>query len=75
MQPVLYSEKQLDEMIPLSRSTRWRMRQAGEFPNPFPISKGRVAYEASAIDAWVNSKMKKQGEFECNTQNEEDRMV
>ncbi|MFK5977363.1 MAG: hypothetical protein QM488_00560 [Rhizobiaceae bacterium] len=39
-----YSEHDLDAKGILSRATRWRMRQVGEFPEPVKISRGRVAY-------------------------------
>jgi len=52
-----YSEKQLIEKLGLSRSTLWRMRRAGEFPNPVHISKGRVGYIASAVDEFINSRV------------------
>lgn len=51
-----YSEKDLDHKGILSRATRWRMRQRGEFPSPVKISMGRVAYPAHEIDAWVKER-------------------
>lgn len=56
MKQAFYSEKQLDHLTQLSRVTRWRMRQSGEFPNPVRISSGRVAYPAILIDRWVSEK-------------------
>ena len=45
-----YSENDLDDMGFQSRSTRWRMRRKGEFPDPVRLSTGRVAYVADQID-------------------------
>jgi len=60
MNKLFYSEKDLDDCGILSRPTRWRMRQAGEFPNPVQISKGRVGYPAALIDAWVAGRIEGQ---------------
>lgn len=56
-QPIFYSEKQLIEKLGLSRSTLWRMRRAGEFPNPVHISKGRVGYPARAVAEFISSRV------------------
>ena len=53
IQRVFYSENDLDALGILSRPTRWRLRQTGEFPAPVRISKGRVAYPADAIKKWI----------------------
>ena len=52
-----YSEKQLIQKLGLSRSTLWRMRRAGEFPNPVHISKGRVGYVAAQVHAFIQSRL------------------
>lgn len=36
----------------LSRTTAWRLQNAGEFPRPVPISPGRVGWWQSELDAW-----------------------
>ena len=56
MKPAFYSEKQLTEMGLASPMTRWRWRQAGEFPEPIKLSRGRVAYDADAVHAWISTK-------------------
>ena len=47
------SEHDLDALGIVSRATRWRMRQTGEFPEPVRISRGRVAYPAAEINKWI----------------------
>lgn len=53
MKQLFLSESDLDEMGLPSRSTRWRERQEGRFPEPVMISKGRIAYRAEDIEAWI----------------------
>lgn len=36
----------------LSRTTAWRLRRAGEFPDPYSLSAGRVGYREPEIEAW-----------------------
>lgn len=42
--------------IPLSRATVWGMRRAGTFPNPVPISAGRVAWRESELTDWIDAR-------------------
>jgi len=37
----------------LSPSTLWRKERAGDFPKAVRISPNRVAYDAEAVDAWI----------------------
>ncbi|MCP4184850.1 MAG: AlpA family phage regulatory protein [Hyphomicrobiales bacterium] len=52
-----YSEKQLDVVTSLSRATRWRLRQCGDFPKPVQLSPGRVGYPVYLIDAWISERL------------------
>lgn len=45
------------ELTSLSYATIHRGMQAGTFPRAVKISKNRVAWPASSIDAWLKSKM------------------
>jgi prophage regulatory protein len=36
----------------LSRTTAWRLRRIGAFPDPYSLSPGRVAYRELEIEAW-----------------------
>ena len=49
------SEKAVRRVTSLSRTSIHRKRLAGEFPNPEPISEGRVAYRVRDIKAWLDS--------------------
>lgn len=43
-------------LIGLGRTTAWRLRQAGDFPEPVQLSPGRVAWRAREIAAWNESR-------------------
>ena len=47
------SEKAVVRVTSLSRTSLHRKRLAGEFPNPEPISEGRVGYRIRDIKAWL----------------------
>lgn len=36
----------------ISRTTAWRLQQAGDFPAPVPVSPGRVCWWESELTAW-----------------------
>lgn len=48
--------RQVRDLTGLGRTTAWRMRQAGDFPEPVPISPGRVAWRERDIAAWNESR-------------------
>lgn len=54
---VFYSERDLDALGLPCRTTRWRMRREGKFPEPIQISQGRKAYPAKAIADWIEERM------------------
>ncbi len=58
MRTGFYSDTDLDRLTTLSRATRWRMRQSGEFPEPVRLSLGRVGYPAKQIDDWIEARLK-----------------
>jgi predicted DNA-binding transcriptional regulator AlpA len=43
----------LKRLVPLSRTTMWRMERRGEFPRRISISDRRVAWRRSEIEAWL----------------------
>lgn len=47
-----YSERDLDEHGILSRTTRWRLRREGRFPEPQRIG-GRLLYIGQEIREWL----------------------
>jgi len=48
--------KEVVNVVNLSRSTIWRLRRRGLFPEPIRISAGRVAWSANDIDEWITSR-------------------
>lgn len=44
------------DRIGLSRTTVWRLRRTGDFPDPVPLSPGRVAWRERDITAWSESR-------------------
>ncbi len=47
------SEKAVVRATSLSRTSLHRKRLAGEFPEPEPISEGRVGYRIRDVRAWL----------------------
>ena len=54
--PYFLKPKTVEQVTGLSGSTIWRLRRAGEFPNPVPISKGRVGFIRDEIDTWLRER-------------------
>ena len=52
----LLLEPEVEAMIPMHRSTRFRKIRADEFPAPIWISKGRRAWRLSVLLAWINAR-------------------
>ena len=50
----LLSWPQVEDRVPLSRTTTWRRMREGAFPRPIRISKGRVAWVEDQIVSWIN---------------------
>lgn len=48
--------RQVRDLTGLGRTTAWRLRQAGDFPEPVPISPGRVAWRERDIARWNASR-------------------
>ena len=49
--------KSVCQRTSLSRGTLDRLVQAGQFPPPMRITQRRLAYEASAVEAWMQSRL------------------
>lgn len=47
------SEKEVLKMTTLSRTSLHRKRVAGKFPEPEPISPGRVGYRVRDVHKWL----------------------
>lgn len=50
------SWRQVRDLTGLGRTTAWRLRRTGDFPDPVPISPGRVAWRQRDIAAWNESR-------------------
>lgn len=48
----LLSWNRVRDLTGLSRSTVWRLQQAGEFPDPIRLSSNRVGWWESELTAW-----------------------
>lgn len=44
--------KLVEPRVGISRTTAWRLQKAGDFPAPYIVSRGRVAYRESEVEAW-----------------------
>lgn len=48
--------KKVEPRVGISRTTAWRLQKTGDFPKPYVISPGRVAYRESEVEAWKASR-------------------
>ena len=48
--------KEVVEILAINRSTFWRLRESGDFPEPLTISARNVAWRKSTVDAWIDSR-------------------
>ena len=48
--------RQVLEMIGVSRTTLWRMVQAGTFPRPVCITERNRGYARDTVEAWMKSR-------------------
>lgn len=48
--------KKVEPRVGISRTTAWRLQKAGDFPSPYVVSPGRVAYRESEVEAWKASR-------------------
>jgi len=48
--------KKVESRVGISRTTAWRLQKCGEFPKPYIVSPGRVAYRESEVEAWKASR-------------------
>lgn len=53
----LMSLRGVQERVPFSRSTIYAKIARNEFPAPIRISENRVAWDSTAIDAWIADKL------------------
>ena len=48
--------KKVEPRVGISRTTAWRLQKSGDFPKPYVVSPGRVAYRESEVEAWKMSR-------------------
>lgn len=48
--------KKVEPRVGISRTTAWRLQKAGDFPEPYVVSAGRVAYREAEVEAWKASR-------------------
>lgn len=48
--------KKAEARVGISRTTAWRLQKTGDFPKPYVMSPGRVAYRESEVEAWKASR-------------------
>ena len=53
----LLTPKAVCDKIALSRATLDRMVADGRFPPPIRLTERRLAFNAAAVDAWINEKL------------------
>jgi len=44
--------RKVKDLTGISRTTAWRLQNAGDFPRPVVISRGRVGWRESDVAAW-----------------------
>lgn len=49
----IIGEPECREITDLSRTSRWRLMQAGNFPGKLQISPNRTGWRLSAVMAWL----------------------
>jgi predicted DNA-binding transcriptional regulator AlpA len=53
--------KKVEPRVGISRTTAWRLQKSGDFPKPYVVSPGRVAYRESEVEAWKASRGHRSG--------------
>ena len=49
----IIGERECRQITDLSRTTRWRLMQAGKFPKKFRISPNRSGWMLSSVASWL----------------------
>ena len=52
----IIDDAECDHLTSLSRTTRFRLRRRGEFPDPVEISPGRKGWFLSDVLTWIESR-------------------
>ncbi len=57
----LIDAKEVSRIIGLSRTTIWRLEQAGNFPKRVTIGERCVRWAKDEIDSWVEARIEQRG--------------
>ncbi len=57
----LLSLDDLQRIVPLSRTTIWRLERQGDFPRRIRIGPNRVAWVEIEVEAWINDRLAERG--------------
>ena len=58
MKPLLLRTGDVLKIVPVGRSTLWRLVKRSEFPRPIRIGPRAVGWRVSDIEAWLESRPK-----------------
>lgn len=56
MQPKILRQKQVSEMVGLSRTTLWERERKGQFPKRIDLGGGRVGWLESDVIDWIEGR-------------------
>ncbi len=56
MQLKLLTQKQVVDLVGLSRTTIWRLERAGQFPRRRQVSTKAVRWNKAEIEDWISSR-------------------
>ena len=56
MQSKLLTQKQVVDLVGLSRTTIWRLERAGQFPRRLQVSTKAVRWNQAEIVDWIESR-------------------
>jgi predicted DNA-binding transcriptional regulator AlpA len=51
-----FTERELDRITGISRTTRWRLRRQGKFPQSVSLSARRVGTSKAKVKAWIRAR-------------------
>jgi prophage regulatory protein len=54
MQSQILTSREVDDIVPLSSTTRWRQEKRGRFPRRFQISARKIGYHRADVEAWLH---------------------
>jgi len=54
----LLTNAELDEIVPYSRTHRWRLEKAGQFPSRVTLGENRVCWWQDEIQDWIDNRVR-----------------